>query len=66
VPDEPRRTDVEIRGEIATEREQLVSAIGDLRAGVESKKKVAGVVAGAVAAAMTAAGVATIVRRLRR
>jgi hypothetical protein len=66
VPDEPRRTDVEIRGEIATERAQLVTAIDDLRAGVESKKKVAGVVAGAVAAAMTAATVATIVRRLRR
>jgi len=66
VPDEPRRTDAEIRGEIATEREQLVTALGDLRAGVESKKKVAGVVAGAAAAAMTAATVATIVRRLRR
>ena len=66
MPAEPRRTDAEIRGDIASERAQLVTALGDLRTGVESKKKVAGVVAGTLAAAMTAATVATIVRRLRR
>ena len=65
MPDEPRRTDVEIRGEIASERAQLVTALGDLRAGVESKKKLAAGAAAALGAGVVALTVAKIVRRVR-
>ena len=65
MPDEPRRTNVEIRGDIATEREQLVTAIDDLRAGVESKKKLAAGAAAALGAGVFALTVAKIVRRVR-
>ena len=65
MPDEPRRTDVVIRGEIATEREHLVTALGELRAGVESKKKLAAGAAAALGAGVAALTVAKIVRRVR-
>ena len=61
-----RRTDEQIRGEIATEREQLVAAIGDLREDVAAKKKIAVAAAAAVGAGVAAAAVVSIVRRLTR
>ena len=61
-----RRTDAQIRGEIATEREQLVAALGDLREGVAAKKKIAAASAAAVGAGVAAAAIVTIVRRLTR
>lgn len=35
------RTEEEIRGEIATEREQLATALADLREGISAKRKLA-------------------------
>lgn len=61
-----RRTDEQIRGEIATEREQLVAAIGDLREGVAAKKKIAAAGAAAVGAGVVTAAVVSALRRVRR
>jgi hypothetical protein len=60
-----RRTDEQIRGEIATEREQLVAAIGDLREGVAAKKKIAVAAGAAAGAGVAAAAIVSIVRRFR-
>ena len=54
------RTDEAIRREIATEREQLIDALADLRAGIARKRRPAVIVGGALAAVV----VAGIVRRL--
>jgi hypothetical protein len=60
-----RRTDVQIRREIASEREQLVSALGDLRAAVEGKRKMMMAGAGAVGTAAAAGVVLKLARRIR-
>lgn len=60
-----RRTDQQIRLEIATEREQLASALADLRAGIDEKRKLAAVVGGVVVAGVAAAAAVTAVRRLK-
>ncbi len=60
-----RRSEQEIRREIASEREQLADAIADLRKGIDGKRRVAAVVGGVTAAAFAAAAVLTFARRLR-
>jgi hypothetical protein len=60
-----RRTEEDIRREIASEREQLAVALGDLRQGVKAKKRVASVVAGALAAGLMAVAVSKLARRVR-
>jgi hypothetical protein len=60
-----RRTDQDIRGEIATEREQLVEAVADLRRSIDDKRKPAAVVGGVLAAAVTAGVLVKIAQRFR-
>jgi hypothetical protein len=60
-----RRTDQDIRGEIATEREQLVEALADLRQSIDDKRRPAAVVGGALAAAVTAGVLVKIAQRFR-
>jgi hypothetical protein len=60
-----RRTEEEIRREIATEREQLASALADLRQGITAKRRLA-VLALAALAAMLAVVVAVKVIRFSR
>ena len=60
-----RRSDEVIRGELASEREQLATALGDLRAGVKGKRRVAAAVAGTLATAIAARTVFKVVRRFR-
>jgi len=64
VPGE-RRTEDEIRGEIATERGELETALADLKQGIDAKRRPATVVGVALAAGL--ATLATLkVRRLVR
>jgi hypothetical protein len=49
VPGE-HRTEEQIRGEIASEREQLAASIDDLRAGIRAKRGMAKLVAAGLAA----------------
>ena len=65
MPDD-RRTEQEIRSEIAAEREQLVGAIADLRAGIGAKRTSAAIVGAVLAAGLTAAAAFKVVRRLSR
>ena len=60
-----RRTELDIRRELATEREQLAAALADLRAGIAEKRRFAAVVGGALAAGVAAATALAVVRRLR-
>ena len=60
-----KRTDEQIRGEIAAERDELVAALGDLRAGVAGKRKAATAVVGALATAAATLAAVKIGRRLR-
>ncbi len=60
-----RRTVEEIRREIATEREQLVDALADLREGIGEKSRLAAVVGGALAVGLAAAAAVWVVRRLK-
>ena len=60
-----RRSEEEIRREIASEREELVRALADLRMSVESKRKVATVVAGTIAAGLTASAAIKAMRRMK-
>lgn len=57
-----RRSDEEIRREIASERAALADALGDLRASVDAKRRPAALAVGALIAAVVALRVA---RRLR-
>ena len=59
-----RRSEEELRREIAGEREQLADALADLREGVDAKRRPAAVVGGALAAAGAALAARRIVRRL--
>ena len=60
-----KRTEEDIRREIAGERDELVSAIADLRASVAAKRKSATVVGGAMATGLAALLASRIVRRRR-
>ena len=60
-----RRTDEDIKRELASEREQLASALGDLQAAVKGKRRVAIAGAGALATAVAARAALKITRRLR-
>jgi hypothetical protein len=60
-----RRTDEQIRREIASEREQLGIALGDLRAAVAGKRKMMMAGAGAVGTAVAARTALKIARRLK-
>ncbi len=61
-----RRTEAEIRGEIASEREHLADALADLRASIAAKRRPAAVVVGVLAAAIVAVVALRVVRRLER
>jgi hypothetical protein len=61
VPGE-RRSEEEIRLEIAAERDQLAEALTELRGGIEQKRRLAGLV-GVVLAVMAAV---TVARQLMR
>ena len=61
-----RRSDEQIRSEIATEREALADSLDDLRASIAEKKKLAAVSAAAIGAGVAAAAVVSIVRRRGR
>jgi hypothetical protein len=63
VPDD-RRTEQAIRGEIAVEREQLASALADLREGIESKRRPAAIIGGALAAGLAALATVKVIRGL--
>lgn len=65
MPSEPR-TEAAIRGEIAAERDGLVSALTDLRTSLKSKRTQATAVGGAVAAGIVATAAVKLARRLRR
>ena len=58
-----RRTEAEIRREIAAEREQLADALADLRAGTGDKRRLAALAAGPLAAGL---GLAALRRAVRR
>ncbi len=60
-----KRDDEAIRREIAAEREQLVEALADLRAGVAAKRRPATIVGAALAALLVTAVAARIFRFLR-
>lgn len=60
-----KRTDEQIRTEIAAERQELVDALGDLRAGIAGKRRTATAVVGALAAAAATVTAVKLGRRLR-
>lgn len=60
-----RRTEAEIRREIASEREELASALADLRHGVDEKRKLAAVVGGTLTAALATVAALRVSRRFR-
>ena len=60
-----RRSEEEIRREIASEREELVRALADLRKSVESKRRAAAVAAGTIAAGLAASGAIEAMRRVK-
>jgi hypothetical protein len=60
-----RRTNEQIRGEIAAEREQLAEALTDLRARIQSKRRLATATATLAAASLAAAASIKLVRRVR-
>ena len=59
-----RRTDGEIRAEIASERRQLVDAVADLRGAIDEKRRPAAVVVGAVATGLVAVAALRVLRRV--
>ncbi len=61
-----RRTEEEIRREIATERAGLEGALAALREGIDAKRRPAAVVSVALAAGLAAATTIKVVRLLRR
>jgi hypothetical protein len=62
---EERRTDAQIRADIAAERARLGNALTDLREGMSRKRDLAKGIGGAIAAGVAALVAARIVRRLR-
>ncbi len=62
----PRRSEEEIRSELAAERQRLVESVADLRASVEAKKRPAARAAGTVAAGAAALLALKIARAIRR
>ena len=56
------RTEEEIRSEIATEREQLATALADLREGISAKRKLAVLVLAALGALLALAVAAKVIR----
>lgn len=61
-----RRTDEEIRAEIAAEREQLVGALEDLRASLRARRRLAVVIGALVSAGIASAATVEVARRPRR
>ncbi len=60
-----RRTEEEIRREIATEREQLAAALADLRESVAAKRRLAVLVLAGLAAVLAVAVAARMLRFFR-
>ncbi len=60
-----RRTEEEIRREIAAERDQLAAALANLRAGIDEKRRPAVAAVGALVAGLAAMAALKVVRRLR-
>ena len=61
-----RPSEAELRGEITSEREQLVSAIADLREGINAQRKTAEIVGAVVATGLAAITALKVIHRLRR
>jgi hypothetical protein len=61
-----RRTEAQLRGKITTEREQLVSAIADLREGLDAQRKTAEIVGAVVATGLAAITAVKVIHKLRR
>ncbi len=61
-----RRSEEEIRSELATERQRLAESVADLRASVEAKKRPAARAAGAIAAGAAALLALKVGRALKR
>jgi hypothetical protein len=61
-----RPTEAQLRGEITTEREQLVSAITDLREDLNAQRKTAEIVGAVVATGLAAITALKVIHRLRR
>jgi hypothetical protein len=61
-----RRSEEEIRSELAAERQRLVESFADLRASVEAKKRPAARAAGAIAAGAVALLALKVGRALKR
>ncbi len=61
-----RRSEEEIRSELAAERQRLVESFADLRASVEAKKRPATRAAGAIAAGAVALLALKVGRALKR
>ena len=60
-----RRSDEEIRREIAAEREHLAAALADLRASTGDRRRLAALAAGPLAAGLGLAALRRAVRRRR-
>lgn len=58
-----RRSEEELRREIATEREQLAAALADLRAGIDSSRRRVAVAGGTLVAGLAAATILKVARR---
>jgi hypothetical protein len=61
-----RRTEEEIRRDIATERQHLTDALADLREGVAAKRRPAGLALAGLAALLAVAVAVKVLRFLRR
>jgi hypothetical protein len=59
------RTEEELRRELASEREQLAKALGDVRAGFERRRRLVVTGAGVLVTAVAARTALKIARRLR-
>jgi hypothetical protein len=59
------RSEEQIQGEITTEREQLVSAMADLRDDLDAQRRTAEIVGGAVAAGIAALAALKAIRHFR-
>jgi hypothetical protein len=65
VPGE-RRTAEEIRGKIESEREQLSTALDDLRRSLHERRRLAGAAGATAAAGLALAAALKVARRFRR
>lgn len=60
-----RRSEEEIRREIADERDELARALADMREGIESKRRIVSLVAAAIAVGLTAVAAVRLAQRVK-